>query len=121
MTWEEFLALSDGEQEIKGLAALRETVAEAGEDFIYRDVLCAYVTDGTPACLIAQAATKLGASISTLLGWDGLEQGDITNVAISLNYPISERLITAWATAQSQQDRRATWGEALRRAEVVLR
>lgn len=123
MTWEEFLALSDGEQEIKGLAALRETVAEAGEDFVYRNIMCVYVAPGggSPACVIGKAATRLGASINTLEGWDRLEDGGIANVAICLEYPISHRLITAWTAAQDIQDKRGTWGEALRAAEAVLR
>lgn len=120
MTWEEFLALPHSEQEANGMAALRETVAEAGEDFIYRNDVCCYVADGSPSCLIAKAVTRLGAPLTMLAGWDSMDDGSIVCIISAFGYPISSNLVHAWIMAQYCQDRRKSWGDALSAAEEAI-
>lgn len=104
------------------LEALRQSVAEHGEDFVYKphdaDADCVYQEDGYPSCLVGHALSRLLPQ-----AWQNVPgvQGNVD--ALSLD-PEGEALdwdakIVAW-NAQYEQDKRKPWGKALEVAEEVF-
>ena len=96
------------------LEALRECVAEAGEDYVYKGS-CVYALGGKPSCLIGKALAKLGVPITTLEWMD--EFGD-TSAKSMLPYlgVYNDKVRRMAYAAQTAQDTGFTWGFALREA-----
>jgi len=61
------------------LRALKQVVAEAGDDYVYTKKVtglsdypgCVYVFNGEPDCLAGRVLAKLGVSTETLRNWEG--------------------------------------------------
>jgi hypothetical protein len=95
--------------------ALREVVAEFGEDYVDPNDMCRYSVDGkTPACIVGQLVYKLDPDLFTQLvveeeGAGMLSAEDSTTLEASFE----PRVIQALTAAQATQDLKYTWGEAL--------
>lgn len=104
-------------------AAMREAVAERGEDYVYsdgqpgweaKDGGCRYaLDDGTPACLIGLALYKVDPSLVPTD--DGL---NAYQVLYSLG--ASKDVLLAAGNAQEMQDTGKTWGQALVMYESLM-
>lgn len=98
----------------KIIAEVRK-VAAANPDYIYERVEgspnCVYVRDGKPSCLIGHALWNLGL-IDIHLPAD-LNYGGIHRLAPELNIWLDDAELTWLMSAQSAQDTRKTWAEAV--------
>jgi hypothetical protein len=112
--------------EARALELLREVVAEAGEDFVYKinldpDATCLYVKGGCPDCMIARALAKAGATIKQLESFDSLNESrdtSIDTVAPRADWlQLTDEALKVFTVAQQNQDTCETWGDALRAAE----
>jgi hypothetical protein len=95
---------------------IRAIVAEFGEDYVYPRFEgdgCWYVWDGKPSCLIGRVLHRLGADIEALKSCDDLG-GFQEEILVMVDIDMSDLTLTALRYAQSQQDQRHSWGEALR-------
>lgn len=98
-------------------AAIQAVVEEEGPDYVYPtlDGLgCFYVYDGNASCLVGKVLYCLGADLEDLKRCDDL--GIINDLVLErVGIQMSEEAQTALRYAQSAQDQRQTWGEALDR------
>lgn len=109
-------------------AALDAAVEERGAEFVYpyewrvlvsaddpnRNTTCQYaLKDGTPACIVGLALSKLGVDVSQL------ENTDATTILYSLGVD-DVGLQSAAADAQESQDGGHTWGAARERYLATL-
>lgn len=112
------------------IAALKEAVAERGEDYVYPEVertgfaddyhnangTCQYQTpDGELACLIGLAVSKLDPEAVPAYG-DARNASDIL-----VPMGISKAVRHAAADAQETQDDGGTWGQAAEQFDATLR
>jgi len=99
-------------------AAMREAVAERGEDWVYPDYWrdpfggCQYFRDGEPACLFGLALHKLGYAAEDVQ--EGVSVGNFLPLT-------ADELIGAAEDAQMYQDSGSSWGQALAKYESKLR
>ena len=113
-------------------AAMRDAVAERGEDFVYpaegselakqgwrsEEGTCVYVLpDGSPACLIGLALYKIDPGLLTHVEF----QYDDASRVMSRAGVQDSVLLRAADMAQYRQDVGAPWGEALSEYERALR
>lgn len=125
-------ATEQEKEEVKvALRALREVVTEAGEFYVYPVGKaigvpggCAYVRQGEPDCIVARTLVKLGATVESLIPWEGKSCDFMPSVhaAWRNHYPVAPvpmgmpaYNVLRWA--QTMQDRGETWGVSLRAAE----
>lgn len=99
-------------------AALREAVAERGEDWVYPSEWretplggCLYFRDGEPACLFGLALSKHG--------YTSYDVREYVGIGVFLRAYAPE-FIEAAGKSQILQDEGATWGEALTKYETEL-
>ncbi|MFD7646369.1 hypothetical protein ACFV5M_01705 [Streptomyces albidoflavus] len=111
------------------LDVMREVVAEAGEEFVYKSSaglgVCLYVhrTPGdaadVPGCLVGQVLHRLGAPLDELAEHEA--QLALTMVPVFIDAGEHWGLLAlALNKAQALQDAGRPWGAALRAAEDVL-
>ncbi|MFD3952198.1 hypothetical protein ACFWRC_19505 [Streptomyces albidoflavus] len=111
------------------LDVMREVVAEAGEEFVYKSPtglgICLYVhrTFGggadVPGCLVGQVLHRLGVPLDELSRYEA--QLALTMAPKLVDAGENEDLLTsALNNAQMTQDAGHPWGAALRAAEEVL-
>jgi hypothetical protein len=113
------------------LRALKQVVAEAGDDYVYTKKVtglsdypgCVYVFNGEPDCLGGRVLAKLGVSTETLRSWEGKMCESMTKGATAHpllgfgdNYylePLSffSPTMEILARAQRFQDAGNAWGE----------
>lgn len=100
--------------------AMRDSVAERGEDYVYRNdprfggSECVYSAHGKPACLIGVAIYKLTGDLVDP------DAGSASGVMID-NYGVDDMsLCFAADRAQLAQDTGETWGDALKKYLLEL-
>ena len=124
------------------LAALKEAVAERGENYVYEaDPLslseaCSYSTvAGAPSCIVGEVLARLTPDIFKSIHeyeWFSEEDGKFDlheqNINIRMKIgdhyiemPFRDDAITLLYHAQSAQDIGARWGDAVVQAQVVPR
>jgi hypothetical protein len=105
------------------IKAIRDVVADAGEDFTYPDEWrhltpeekemgltgCRYVADGQPACLIARALARMGVTTAELADYEGSSAESVMEAHGEFSLTIRE----AADSAQTVQDAGRNWGQAL--------
>lgn len=114
---------------------LRKAVELKGSDYVYPTyrgsaLNCYYAKDGQPDCIVGHVLFDLGVPIADMT-WDdsGERRGDMATDVISVHrdYLLEEHGLkfddVAWEmlrSAQSKQDWRCSWGEALEAASGVM-
>lgn len=111
----------------KALTLLREIVKDH-EDFVYEfpqpedhEQVCVYQYEGKPSCLVGQALAKAGVTPKELAEMD-IPKGPYSPVSIN-RVPLPERVHLTeegreiFSAAQTAQDMRQPWSEALWEAE----
>jgi hypothetical protein len=107
--------------------AVKEAVKAKGEDYVYADPdpqgSCSYVHGDTPGCIVGHALHNLGVSIDLLRAMDC---SDVPIFAAAYELELvpagvtaTEKALQFFTAAQMHQDMRATWGQALRAAELA--
>jgi hypothetical protein len=101
--------------------ALRDVVAEYGEEYIYvppKDGLCRYLDKDPagikPACLVGHVLVRLGALVSELACQEGRSADALDYGRMGLS--LSSEAINVLYMAQEVQDEGRPWGDALREA-----
>lgn len=109
--------------------AMRQAVAERGEDYVYPHFprggeadayhdehgTCQYRTwDGVPACIVGVALSKIDLDLVPLWG-SNKSAGEILE-----KFGLPKAVRRAADNAQGEQDGEATWGEALVAYEQTL-
>lgn len=110
------------------LDVMREVVAEAGEEFVYKSPaglgVCLYVhrTPGAaavPGCLVGQVLHRLGAPLDELAEYESQLAGEVSPRLLD-GVTRADAISLALDKAQVLQDAGHSWGAALRAAEEVL-
>jgi hypothetical protein len=116
----------------EGLQAL---IDEAGDEFVYAPVegpaghnQCVYVDNGAPSCIVGRFLVNLGVTVERLKKADEARYGGGLSAETLLRELTQEEVVSVWdpsvvyalQDAQSAQDARDSWGEAVRRANLAL-
>jgi hypothetical protein len=105
------------------LDAMRAVVAEHGPDFVYEpptgpEELCVNAHNGAPSCLIGRVLHRLGVPVALLERWPSAPVVELlTNLKAELVVTASPDVAVVLSAAQSRQDGKYPWGEALAVAE----
>ena len=124
------------------LAALKEAVAERGEDYVYQgdplslNEACSYSTvAGAPSCIVGEVLARLTPDIFKSIHeyeWYGEEDGKfdlheqcfgamVKGSAGNIDMPFGADAINLLFRAQTAQDYGASWGDAVFQAQVPPR
>lgn len=102
------------------IRALREAVAERGEDYVYQLLdggACLYVHNEAPSCGVGLALSKLGVPLSILKQMDdyglGSSMDDASPVLHENGYALERGAYAAFREFQHTQDSGVKWGAAL--------
>lgn len=108
--------------ERRALELMIDIVDAAGDDFVYekllvegRGLVCRYVADGRPSCLVGQALFRAGATVETLEMFDSLDLPAKSMANVESH--VTSRAAWVFSTAQEAQDSGETWGVAVERAK----
>jgi len=116
----------------QAIAGVKAIVAEYGHDYVYTKrpfghgaSRCVYVYEGQPDCLVGKFLAAQGVSIEHLAEGDTARFGSAAENL--LDYLAQDRIlgtdtetVAFLANLQSEQDRGAEWGVALRRATEIM-
>lgn len=112
------------------LGLLRLVVFEKGEGYVYPNSVnrvegCRNFEDGQPSCIVGHVFAKLGVTYddavnASIDGTKGVRWSTNCLEKSGFEWSFSRNAIKVLSSAQSWQDRGATWGEALAAAEKSL-
>lgn len=101
--------------------ALKECIAERGEDFVYRKPMnslkCLYIHRNdddttTPGCGVGMALLKLGVPESAFIGSISQNFAPVQDLYLE-GFKLTDDALHYLSTFQNEQDCMATWGESL--------
>jgi hypothetical protein len=111
------------------IRALRTVVFEKGADYVYPGTSgdkCFNFVDGEPSCIVGSVLALLGLTFEQAdrLGVSGSSSAWDTTRELNLDddfeWTITEQAKQIFGEAQTVQDNRKTWGEALAAAEAEV-
>lgn len=105
-----------------------EAVVEGHEDYVdprarSLGMVCKYIVDGVPSCIVGQVLARLGVSEETLEDMDNCMDPMIGAVAVKVlnenGVTLEPRALQVLIVAQSEQDGCHPWSTALREARLT--